>query len=254
MNKYKASPQLKNAAKDKLAGNYGNAVLITFLNSLIGFGINFFVMMLYAITDASAYAITGQTAVNTGLYVFFFILTVIISIVLGVLQLGLFLYFLKVSCGQSASINDLFFGFRAQSNKALAISTVFILLNTVCLTPYQIFFDLYRSSLDAKWAIYMLISMGIGLLIYIPLFLGLSQAFFLMLDFPEKNARDTLKLSMQIMKGHRCRLLYIGASFIPLMLLCLLSFGIGFLWLTPYMYMTMTQFFLDLMNPEKKMD
>ncbi len=52
-----------------------------------------------------------------------------------------------------------------------------------------------------------------------------------------------------MMKGHKRRLFRLELSFLPLMLLCVLSFGIGFLWLNPYMQMTYTCFFLDLMNP-----
>ena len=53
------------------------------------------------------------------------------------------------------------------------------------------------------------------------------------------------------MKGQRMRLFLLELGFLPLMLLCILSFGIGFLWLQPYMQMTHTCFFLDLMNPRK---
>lgn len=41
-------------------------------------------------------------------------------------------------------------------------------------------------------------------------------------------------------------------SFLPLGFLCLLSFGIGTLWLVPYMNMTQTLYFLDLMQNEHR--
>ena len=53
------------------------------------------------------------------------------------------------------------------------------------------------------------------------------------------------------MKGKKLRLLYLEFSFLPLLLLSILSFGIGLLWLQPYMQMTYTFFFLDLMNPRR---
>ena len=73
-----------------------------------------------------------------------------------------------------------------------------------------------------------------------------------MLDFPERSAKEALKLSLQIMRGHKGRLFYVQISFLPLMFLCLLSFGIGYLWLVPYMNMTSAVFFLDLMNPAQQ--
>ena len=50
------------------------------------------------------------------------------------------------------------------------------------------------------------------------------------------------------MKGHKGRYFYISVSFLPLALLCLVTFGIGFLWLAPYMGMTFANFYVDLMQ------
>lgn len=253
-NQYKTSSQLKNAAKDRLTGKFGSAVGVTLLSNAIPFGVSLFIAVLSVMTNSAAYLMTGKESAAAALSAVFFVISLVASIVMGVLQLGLNLFFLNVSCGQPYSVGNLFYGFRTQSNKALAISAVLVLLNTLCLTPYQIFYQLYMNTRQLQWMTFMMIAMGIGLLIYVPLSLSLSQSFYLMLDFPEKSTADTLKLSIQVMKGHKCRLFYIQASFLPLMILCLFSFGIGYLWLMPYIHMTFTQFFLDLMNPVKKMD
>ena len=96
-------------------------------------------------------------------------------------------------------------------------------------------------------AILCIVLMVIGMCIYIPLSLGLSQAYYLLLDFPQYSAMELMKLSFRIMKGHKWEL-----SFLPLGFLCLLSFGIGTLWLVPYMNMTQTLYFLDLMQNEHR--
>ena len=54
------------------------------------------------------------------------------------------------------------------------------------------------------------------------------------------------------MKGHKWELFFLQMSFLPLGFLCLLSFGIGNLWLVPYMNMTQTLYFLDLMQNERQ--
>ena len=71
------------------------------------------------------------------------------------------------------------------------------------------------------------------------------QAYYLLLDFPQYNAMELMKLSFRIMKGHKWELFCLQMSFLPLGFLCLLSFGIGSLWLVPYMNMTQTLYFLD---------
>ena len=50
------------------------------------------------------------------------------------------------------------------------------------------------------------------------------------------------------MVGHKGRLFYIYVSFLPLLLVAMLSCGIGLLWLIPYMNATQTEFFLDLIQ------
>ena len=63
---------------------------------------------------------------------------------------------------------------------------------------------------------------------------------------------ELMKLSFRIMKGHKWELFCLQMSFLPLGFLCLLSFGIGTLWLVPYMNMTQTLYFLDLMQNEHR--
>ena len=244
---YKTSSELKNAAKDSLTGKYGSSILIIFLSGLISFAAAFFISQLSVMTELSIYGISGQSNISV-VSVIFFLISLVTSIVLGLLELGVNLFFLNIACGQTASISNLFYGFRTQSNKALAVSAAIVLLNNVCLTPYQEFMIQYLNTLQEKWLAAMLVSAVIGMIIYVPLSLSLSQSFYLLLDFPDRKARDILKLSMRLMKGQKRRLFYIQASFIPLMLLCVLTLGIGFLWLYPYMQMTYTHFFLDLMR------
>ena len=50
------------------------------------------------------------------------------------------------------------------------------------------------------------------------------------------------------MKGNRGRLLYIAFSFIGMALLGLLSFGIGFLWIYPYISQTIAVFYRNIIG------
>lgn len=238
MNQYKSSIQLKNLAKDKLMGKYGPAILAYFLLQLITNALSWFSNLMLPATIAGNILST--------------ILSLVISIVGGVLSIGFTLFFLNMACGQPFVTSDLFYGFREQPNKCLILSLVFALINTLCLLPYQIFSIMFLRTNNVTWGILTMVTMAIGLLVYVPLTLAISQAYFLVLDFPNYSAGETLKKSISIMKGHKARLFYLQVSFLPLMILCLFTCCIGFLWLMPYMQMTMTLFFLDLMNPAKK--
>lgn len=249
MKQYKKPYELKNLAKDQLQGKYGSAILILFLYSLITGSSSLFISLLSNMTTATAYAVTGSTNAVIAIGVIFEIVNLAAVIVLGILQAGVTLYYLNIACGQPYAIGDLFYGFKKDSGKVLALSAVMGLCNAVCLYPCQYCLSAYMNSRDTVMLYAALISMAVGFCVYIPVSLGLSQTFFLMLDYPGCSAKEILALSFRVMNGNKKRLFYLQLTFIPMMLLCVLSFGIGFLWLNPYMQMTYTYFFLDIMNP-----
>lgn len=238
MNHYKTSAELKNLAKDKLDGRYGMAVLTVFISELIAYTASFFVALFIP---------TG----SVGVYILSQLISLLVSAIAGILNAGICYFFLNMACGQSFDLKNLFYGFQQQTNKCLALSLFFTILQSICMTPYQIYSFCYLTRPNFSNMLIMLGCMTGGLLLYMPLSLAISQSFYLILDFPELSTRETLQKSIQIMKGHKGRLFYIEMSFLPLMFLCLLTCGIGFLWLMPYMYMTQTLFFLDIMNPAR---
>ena len=249
MKQYKKPYQLKNLAKDKLQGKYGAAVLILFLYSLITYGVSLFISMLASMTSTTAYALTETVSVVTAINIVFEIINLVTVIILGILQAGVTLFFLNIACNQPYATGNLFYGFQKDSGKVLILSAAVGLCNAVCLYPCQYCLSAYLRSQDIQMLYISFIVMLIGFCVYIPVSLGLSQVFYLMLDYPDRTARDTLALTFRVMKGNKGRLFYLQLSFIPMIILCILSLGIGFLWLNPYMQMTYTCFFLDIMNP-----
>lgn len=249
MKQYKKPYELKNLAKDKLQGKYGAAVLILFLYSVITNGVSLFISMLANMTSATAYALTGSQSTVTVLTIVFELIDLAVVIVLGILQAGITLFFLNIACDQPYATTNLFYGFKKDSGKVLALSAAVGLCNVVCLYPSQYCLSAYLNSRDTQMLYIAFILMIIGFCVYVPISLGLSQVFYLMLDYPDRTVKDTLALTFQVMKGNKGRLFYLQLSFIPMMILCICSFGIGFLWLNPYMQMTYTYFFLDIMKP-----
>lgn len=238
MNRYKSSSELKNLAKENLTGHFGAAIVAILAVECINY---------LATTLITLFA----PGLSLGSMILSTLLTAVISVFTGVFSTGLALFFLKLACGQPHSVSDIFYGFKDQPEKSFLVSLVHAAASFICLTPYQIFMTLYLESQTSLYLTLMLITMVIGLLIYIPVSLLISQSYFLILDFPQYSGKQVLATSCKIMKGHMGRYFYIQISFLPLMFLCLLSCGIGFLWLIPYMQMTCALFFLDIMNPEK---
>lgn len=88
-----------------------------------------------------------------------------------------------------------------------------------------------------------------SLLLFIP---GIIKAFayamtpFILVEHPEMRAIDAIRKSNAMMKGHKFDLFYLELSFIGWGILSLFTFGLGFIWLIPYMYTTIAAFYEDL--------
>lgn len=65
-------------------------------------------------------------------------------------------------------------------------------------------------------------------------------------EYPDMGCNDAIDLSRKMMKGHKLDLFILGLSFIGWMLLSILTFGIGFFWLTPYMSAANAAFYEDV--------
>lgn len=250
MKQYKKGYELKNAAKDKMEGKYGGSILILLLSTLISWMVRLFITTVCNTTMNTVYTMTGSTEAATAISFLFDALLLAAGILLGVMNAGITLYFLNLACGQPAMIRDLFYGFKTDSKQFLVISAAMMLCQAICLYPTQYLSENFLATQEVKWLLYGAAAMAVGFCFYIPVSLGIAMSFYLMLDFPQNSGKETLALCWRIMKGQRGRLFVLELGFLPLMLLCILSFGIGFLWLEPYMQMTYTCFFLDLMNPQ----
>lgn len=73
-----------------------------------------------------------------------------------------------------------------------------------------------------------------------------SMATFIMADNPYLTTTEVLRESRLLMKGNKLRLFCLNLSFIGYILLCILTLGIGFIWLTPYMNATYAAFYRQI--------
>ena len=69
---------------------------------------------------------------------------------------------------------------------------------------------------------------------------------YILVEHPEMSANEAIEESMRLMDGHKFDLFYLQLSFIGWWLLGILTLGLGFLWIIPYMLQTNTQFYLNL--------
>lgn len=92
-----------------------------------------------------------------------------------------------------------------------------------------------------------------GLLFIVPgIVVSYSYAMtgYILAEHPELTAQEAMERSKQMMYGNRFRLFCLEISFIGWSLLCLLTFGIGNLWLTPYVQTATAAFYREISDTE----
>jgi uncharacterized membrane protein len=139
----------------------------------------------------------------------------------GPMYVGLAFFFLSLSRKQNPTIKDLFSGF----NNFLTALVAFLLVGL-----YTIL-----------WMLLLIIPGIMAAISY-------SQTFLLLADNPSMSASEAIEKSKKMMDGNKLNFFYLGLRFIGWSLLCVLTFGIGFLWLIPYMQVTFAKFHDDIKN------
>ena len=235
MNQHKTSAELKALAKESLLGKYGVAVSATLLYALI----------IYITTDLSSFFLFIPGIVGTVLY---YLSTFIITVFTGIFAYGFSFIFLKISCNVPARMVDLYYGFKGNTKEILKVQLFRSLITYAASIPMYVFAEIISEEQMMNYiGIYALL-MGFGLLVQFVVMLLYNQAFYILLDFPDYNAKKALTFSRELMKGNKGRFIYLLVSFIPLFALGILSCGVGFLWIVPYMQATQAQFYLDLVK------
>ena len=236
---HKPLSQLKADARGNLLGRYSLAVPAELI----------FMLLSSTLSGGS-----GTFSANSILSQFlFFAITVICSLLAGILHYGRSRLYLNLCCRYPARIRDLFFGFRPGDNRPIVITVLLLFWEFIFSLPGIIVLRSYFSSMANLDRLYFTPRLAIavfllllGLLSYYRMWLSLSQCYYLMLDFPNKPAAEIVRLSQYLMRDQKMKLLLTHLSFLPILLLCVLSFGIGLLWALPYINATLACFHLDL--------
>lgn len=244
MNTHVLSATLKDNAKGRLTGHYGLLIGSQLTVSCITLVATF---LLSGMLSTPVKLTAGSLFLST---TFTYAISLLVSTFCGVLQVGLSLIYLKFACeNTNARFSDIFYGYQNDLQTALGISFIAAVVGILPSLFSDIFYNIYVLT---GTEIYLITS-SLGelamqiLCVFISLFL--FPCYYLMLDFPGKSTKEILRLSLQVMKGHKGKLFYITLSFLPLELLSIISI-IGGLWVAPYVNMTNALLFFEIMKKE----
>ena len=113
---------------------------------------------------------------------------------------------------------------------------------------YEHLFDGYKDFartflMEFLYVVAMLIGFCFFIIPGIIIAIGLMMAPYILKDDQQISAMDALKKSWEVTKGHKMKIFWLGLSFIGWGILCLMTLGIGFFFLTPYMYTTFAHYY-----------
>ncbi len=196
--------ELKANAKRSLQGKYGQAILMTIIFSFITSMVTYVVLL------------GGPNASKITVMILEYVAIILRLSVFAFLTLGSVSFYLKVSRNEEVTWKELF----SKTNLWLGLLGVTIVTG--------VFISLW------------------SLLIVIP---GIIASYryamvdYILLDNPNIGIMDCINKSKKMMYGHKMDLFLLHLSFIGWVILGVFTLGILYLWLMPYMSVTIANFY-----------
>lgn len=228
----KTTAELKAEAKETLKGRWGQAVLLNLIPTLLGIAVLFFIFLsgmigylLHGSGDGMISSVSDyQQNYSNGAGA-----NLVSSIVSALFMSGISWTYLDLLRGEKTEIEpfkDAFRGFQG-----VFIGGVILLA-------------LLTNIFSTLWALLLIIPGIVKTYSY-------SQSYFLYYDQIKQTGEkpkvlEIITASRRLMSGHKGRLFWLDITFIGWHILALITLGIGYLWLTPYITATKAAFYKEL--------
>jgi uncharacterized membrane protein len=175
-------------------------------------------------------ALSGKWGLAVGTFFIYILITIILSrlhntgslislIISGPLMLGMAVFSISIARKKEARLEQLFEGFK-RFGKSLLVYLLIVIFTLL-------------------WTLLLIVPGIIAGISY-------SQIFFILADDESISAKEAMKKSKQMMYGYKWKYLCLGFRFFGWGLLSILTLGVGFIWLFPYMYVSMAKFYDDI--------
>jgi uncharacterized membrane protein len=152
------------------------------------------------------------------------ILGAIVSLIItGPMVLGIAIFALSISRNQNTEVGLIFKGF---NRFGIALGAYLLMLIFIIL-----------------WMLLLIIPGIIAALSY-------ALTFYNLADNESIGSLEAITKSKEMMRGNKWKLFCLYFRFLGWALLCILTAGIGFLWLIPYMQVSMAKFYDDVKGPQ----
>ncbi len=260
-------------ARENLSGKWGVAVGAGFVATLLGGGIfsggyssNAGSQYSENISNYATNSPTFNETFGAGAYelilgfiaivfIFLALYSLALFVISGPMKLGYARFNLNLAEGKPVKFKDIFSGFSLFGKAFLLnlisslIQLAFVLIPVIILIVTIVIWAFTGiSNGSSLWAIMLIV-----LVLLIPSIIAAYRMIlstYLLASNNNLAFFDCIKLSNRLMKGNCWRLFCLGFSFIGWALLCVLTLGIGLLWLIPYQEASLAVFYKDILRDD----
>ena len=229
----KSNQQFKNEALDALRGNWGTAVVLTLiyvlLACIVAGPVSYQSFQMQSYMQENAHSVYQMASlIQDPMYQ---AMSRKLNGTSGMATLLEILIILPLSVGYANAMRKLLKG-----DNNLVPNAFHIAFSNYW---HKVWTMLWMSILIGLWT----------LLLIIP---GIIKSFsyamtpFIVDEFPELSCTEAIHRSRMMMRGHKFDLFWLWLSFIGWGILCILTAGIGFIWLIPYMETSMASFYEEV--------
>lgn len=222
---------LKAMTREQLLGNYSKLSSFVTLFILIRFTLS---------------ALIGQIGIR-GLGVSL-ISGLIFHVLTAIFTVGFIRVCALVIHGKPAGLNDFFYVFSHDPDKIVIIGAIQWFFSELPFIP--LYMSAYSGeSVGMTRGTLTLVSYGLFavlFIVYVYAYIMLSQSYFIYLSGRQYGALEAVYMSIAIMKAHRGRYFYLLINIIGMLVLAVITLGIGLFWIMPNMYVLMINFYEDI--------
>lgn len=215
------SRDLRAWAREALRGHWLVAVAVSVVSGLLAGGIDMVSAVFQESSQNEAFGMLDLAANDAWpLMVTVTVASLLVALVIGgAVTLGVAHYFTNLTAYRPSKFTDLFARFRIW-HKGVWMSIVM---------AFFIFL----------WSLLFVIPGIIAAYRY-------AMVPYLIAEFPDLTVMDAMRESKRLMCGNKWRLFCLNFSFIGWIFVAMLTFGVGFLWIEPYMQAANAAFYLEV--------
>ena len=239
---HKTIKELKTSARGSLLGHYKVVITALIFSVIIVSLIN--IPFDRMTQQGIAYSVPSRIVLGTAG-------SFIVSLLSSLLNIGIAQIHLRIARRQETSFRDILYGFQNRPDKFLGYSAMIVVISVICVLPGVIVAMIATSLSPSGGDVALILVLAgavlciIGCIILIILMLGWALAPYLLLDQPHLCVMDAMKKSRRLMRGNKGRLFALTLSFLGWILFSVLTFGLGLLWILPYLTQSRIWFYLE---------